>query len=118
MLWTFIVVGKTLAIVSDPHGRFVESYELLGGNSCFLRSCLGIAKNRIKGVLREDVFDVGDEQFLVLFLVMKAQPNDRFCFREKCVIRFIDDLDDTGVDLISIAIRFGDSWPRDQAAKV
>ena len=39
-------------------------------------------KNRIERVLRENVLDVRDEQFLMLLFVMEAEDQDRFNFIE------------------------------------
>lgn len=39
-------------------------------------------KNRIERVLREDVLDVRDEQFLMLLFVMEAEDENRFHFIE------------------------------------
>ena len=36
-------------------------------------SVLALAENRIERILRENVLDVGDEQFLMLLLVMNAE---------------------------------------------
>ena len=38
-------------------------------------------------VLREDVFDIGDEQFLMLLLVMNSEGEDRLDFVEEVLRR-------------------------------
>src|SRR5437879_11808046 len=93
MARTFVVVGKAVAIVTDLNYRFVELDELQRadippGESVFWRidlACravawrrLGFAKNREERVLRENVFDIGDEQLLMLLFVMNSERKDRF----------------------------------------
>ena len=79
----FVVVGKSGAVVADLDHCFVELDEVhrrrLRGDDVDL----ALAKDRIERILREDVFDVGDEQFLMLLLVMNAENDDRLDLVEK-----------------------------------
>ena len=88
----FVVVGKSVAIVADLDDCFVEIDKLVAARRLpASRSALrvALAKNRIERVLREDVLDVGDEQFLMLLFVMNAEDEDRFDFIEQT---FVGDL--------------------------
>ena len=44
------------------------------------------SKNRIERVLREDVLDVGDEQFLMLLFMMHAEDENRLDFIEQTFV--------------------------------
>ena len=41
----------------------------------------------MKRILRKHVFDIGDEQFLMLLLVMKTENEYRFDFIEQLFVR-------------------------------
>ena len=80
---SFVVVRKTIAIVADFNCRFIE-LEKLGGSrrpgaiKRARRARSTFSKNRIERVLGENVLDVGDEQFLMLLLVMNSESENRF----------------------------------------
>ena len=71
------------------------------------------SKDRIERILREDVFDVGDEQFLMLLLVMKAEGQDRLDFREQRVVGLFNQFDHA----VDRSIRESDRFPPPSAAK-
>ena len=82
---SFVVVGESVAVMTYLSHRFVELDELVGRSALRLRAPGVIvlrSKNRIERILREDVLDVGDEQFLMLLLVMNAENEDRLDFIE------------------------------------
>ena len=73
MARAFVVVGESAPIMTDLDRFLFEIEEM---HRCSLRrddADLLLAKNRIERILRKHVLDVGDEQFLVLLLVMNAQ---------------------------------------------
>ena len=47
-------------------------------------------KHRIERVLRKDVFDVGNEKFLVLLFVMQAEDQNWLDFGEQGFVRFFE----------------------------
>ncbi len=70
MARTFVIVGKSIAFVTDQERRFLELKETLGSHDAVLRVAVlipagitdpGSSKHRIKRVLGEDMFDVGYE---------------------------------------------------------
>ena len=80
------------AVVANRDNRFFEIDETLDGSSTSVprRSecrCGSWLKDRIKRILREDVLDVRDQQFLMLLLVMKTEHEYRFDFSEQLVVR-------------------------------
>ena len=79
----FVVVGKSGSPVSDLDCRFIKFDEVHRRNVDFLCVDLAFTKNRMKRILREDMFDVCDEQLLMLLLVMKAKRHDWLDFVEK-----------------------------------
>ena len=72
----------------------------------------------MKRVLREDVLDVGDEQFLVLLLVMHADCEDRLDFLEQFVVRAFEQFLNVCVDRLPEAKGFGHRRTRDQTAQI
>ena len=64
-----------------------------------------LAKHRMKRVLREDMFDVGDEQFLMLLLVMNPENDDRLDFIEKFFVRVGKEILDVRIDRRTISTR-------------
>ena len=70
---SFIIVGKTGTFVTDGNDRFVEMDEVLFRNLVRFFTALVRFENWMKRILREDVFDVGNEKFLVLLFVMESE---------------------------------------------
>ncbi len=69
-------------------------------------------------VLSKDVFDVGDEQLLMLLLVVNAERNERLKFREGFFISIRQKIVDVRIDRRTILFRLIDGRSRDQAAQV
>ena len=80
MTWSLVVVRESVTIVTDPGGRFVEMHKLHRDHSFSAAIDLPFAKHRMERILREDVLDICDEQFLVLLLMMNAEDKDRLDF--------------------------------------
>ena len=72
----------------------------------------------MKRILREDMFDVGDEKFLMLLLVMKTENEHGLDLRQRIVIRIGNEIDDAIIDVLAVTKSFFDRRPRDQAAQV
>ena len=92
---SFIVVSESATVMTNRDNRLIEIEEMHWDGSPIDRrrfGTLGVsrgicAKNRIKRILREDVFDIGDQQFLMLLFVMKTENEDRFDFIEQLFVR-------------------------------
>src|SRR4029077_13953751 len=87
----FVIVGESGAVVADLNRRFVKLHELGGSRrpgaiQRARRTRSTGAENRVERVLREDVFDVGDEKFLMLLFVMNSKCEDRLDFAEQFFI--------------------------------
>ncbi len=107
------------------HGRSVTSLRRTR-QSCWRRD-LGLLqlravrrpKYRIKRILREDVFDVGNEQFLMLLFVMHARASRLARFlREARRRRLRINSITHSIDRFAIAIRFRHGRARDQPAQI
>ena len=61
-------------------------------------------------ILREDMFDVGDEQFLMLLLVMNPENQERLNFAKQIFVRAPDQTLDLFIDRTTIRLRFIDRW--------
>src|ERR1017187_4023679 len=118
MAWPFVVVGKFVAVVADLDNRFVEFNKTQRRRLRRNDVDLALAKHRMKRVLCKNMFDVGDEQFLVLLLVMNPENNDWFYFIEKFVLRVGKEIFDVRIDRSTISPRVFDGGSRDQAAQV
>src|SRR4029077_13360070 len=76
---SFIVVGKIATIMTNSCNCFVEI------DKCHRRRRVGFllrafSKNWMQRILREDMLDIGNEQFLMLLLMLNAECDDRFDF--------------------------------------
>src|SRR5580700_8481871 len=118
MAWPFVVIGEFVAVVADLDNRLVEFKKTqrrrLRGNDIDL----ALAKHRMQRILRKNMFDVGDEQFLMLLLVMNPENEDWFDFIEKFVVRVPKEIFDVRIDRSTISTRVFDGGPRDQTAQV
>ncbi len=68
-------------------------------------------ENRIEGILRENVFDVGQEQFLMLLFVVQTQSYDGLNFSELRLITFLEQLADGLIDRVTKVIRLRERRP-------
>src|SRR5207249_476976 len=133
MARTFVVVGKAVAIVTDLNYRFVELDELQRADiprdeSVFSRidlarravawRRLGFAKNREERVLRENVFDIGDEQLLMLLFVMNSERKDRFDLTKQSLVGTGNKSVDVRINGSAIFFRFVHRRTRDESAQV
>ena len=114
----FVIVAETTAVVPDLQDRFLEIQIGRRRNLPPLLPLVPRPKNRMKRVVRENVLDVGHEQFLVLLFVVKADCEDGLQFIEQFVVRAFQQLLNVRVDRLPEAIRFGDRRTRDQPAEV
>src|SRR5205814_4391453 len=72
---SFIVVGKIATIMTDGCNRFLEIGKRRRGTR-FTFFLGAFSKNRMQRILRENMLDIGNEQFLMLLFVMKAECDD------------------------------------------
>src|SRR5215467_9774375 len=117
MARAFVVVGEAAPVMTDLDRGFLEVDKVVGTDRravrCARRALRSKAKNRIEWILREDVFDVGDQQFLVLLLVMHSQNQDRLDFFEESFVSGGKKIVDVCADRGSIALCFPDGRTRD-----
>ena len=114
----FVVIGKCSALVPDRYDLLIEFDKTLRRDAATCRRAGCLAKNRVERILREDVFDIGDEKFLVLLLVMKTEREDRIDLGEEGVIRSFEQLYHALIDRFPEAIGLGHGGPRDQSAQI
>ena len=88
---SFVVVGESATVMADLNSCFVEIDELVGTPRCGVRTMRRAvptsSKNGIKRILRKDVLDIGDQQFLMLLLMVNAQNQDRFDYIKQLFVR-------------------------------
>src|SRR5947208_12328280 len=79
MPWSFIVVGKIVTVMADGCNRFLEIDKCHRGRwfTFFLGA---FSKNRMQRILREDMFDICNEQLLMLLFAMNPECDDRAKF--------------------------------------
>ena len=73
----FVIIGESSAVMTNCDDRLFEVDKVNRGGFRYLTFPVTLAKHRIQGVLREHMLDVGDQQFLVLLLMMKTENQDR-----------------------------------------
>src|SRR6202022_713367 len=78
MARSFVVVSKPVPLMADLNRRFIELDELQRVDVDLRIFDISLLKNRIERVLSKDVLDVGNEQLLMLLLVMDPKGQDRF----------------------------------------
>ena len=78
MSWTLVIISKTISIMTDLNGRFIDLDKLQRVDADLIGFGVALTEHRVKRVLREDMLDVGDEQFLMLLLVMDSKRQNRF----------------------------------------
>src|SRR5207253_8583227 len=119
---TFVVLSESAAVMANCDNHLFEVDKFEGRTlwarrrrapPCSFRSSRcgdsrsNYLKNRIKRILREHVLDVGDQQFLMLLLMMKSE-ND-FFFQAEDGIR---DGHVTGVQTCALPISSPSGTPR------
>src|SRR5262245_2355214 len=120
---SFIVVIKTVSVMADFNNGFVELDKLsrsrrLSAIKRARRARSTWPENRIEGILSKDVFDVGDEQLLMLLLMMKAERQDRLDLAKKFFVGTGDEFIDVGIDRRAVFLCFFNSRPRNQPAQI
>src|SRR5437870_3602203 len=90
MPWPFVVIGEATSVISNRDGCL---FEIAGrvGTALRCRPFFGAhgvmrptrTKDRIKRILRKHVLNIGDEQFLMLLLMMPSKDQNRFDFIEQ-----------------------------------
>ena len=73
----FVVVTKTISVMTDFDRRFIELNEFQRRDVDLRDVDLLLAENGVERVLRENVFDIGNEKLLMLLLVMNSERQDR-----------------------------------------
>src|SRR6266478_9626129 len=89
----FVVIGEPVAVMANRDWRFLELDKMIR-TALRCRPFFGAhgvtrptrTKDRIKRILREHVLDIGDEQFLMLLLMMPSEDKNRFDFIEQIFI--------------------------------
>src|SRR5436190_15629319 len=92
---SFVIISKAAAVMANLSDCLFEIDELAGTGCravcrsfpCARRSRSNFSKDRIKRILREHVLDIGDQQFLMLLLVMNAKDDQRFDLIEQLFVR-------------------------------
>jgi hypothetical protein len=108
---TFIVEGKPAGAMADlVHATLVTIPAKTAGTG--RRARRAIAVDRIERAVREHVLDIGDDQFLVLLLVMTTELDQV----EHIVRGIIDQRAHIRIDLRAIAMHLGESRARHQSA--
>jgi hypothetical protein len=82
----FVVIGESVAIMPYRSHGFLEIDKVDRGNFFCGDIAVLLTKNRIERVLREDVLDVRDEQFLMLLFVMEAEDEERLDLIEQLFV--------------------------------
>ena len=98
MTRAFVIVAEAVASVTDLANRLREIDELERRDCGVAIASGSFAKNRMKGILREDMFDVGDEQLLMLLFVMQSDDENRFNFVEQRFVGALEKFNNVGVD--------------------
>src|SRR6476659_8293847 len=87
----FVVVEKSVALMADLSGSLFKIDKVVGTPRCGVRKAQrGVRTNtkyRVERVLRQHVFDVCDEQFLMLLFMMESKDQNRFYFIEQTFVR-------------------------------
>ena len=104
--------------MADSRHRFFES-DKVAGTALRCRPFFGAhgvtrptrSKDRIERILREHVFDICDQQFLMLLFVMSAQNKNCFDFVEQFFVGIRKEVVNVQVDRGAIALRFLDCRP-------
>src|SRR6266540_3354115 len=106
---TFVVVGESVAIMTDLHGCLIEMDERQRSQARWRRARRSrptSTEDRTERILREHVLDVGDEQFLMLLLVMKPENQNWLDFIDKVFVGIGKQIVHVRVDRRAIALCF------------
>src|SRR6266487_1932215 len=125
---SLVVIGKSVAVMSNVGNCLLQISELVGiprPREAVLqsfrrarRSRPTVTKNRIERILREHVLDIGDEQFLMLLLMMNSENENRFDFIEQLFVCAGQQIVDMRIDRCAITLCFPHCRTRDQSAQV
>ena len=115
MPWRFAIERKTttgMTDVVDAGGMVVPAKTVI----VQVRDGLQItAINRMQWVLREDVFDVHQQQLLVLLLVLQAQLDPAHDFGRVLLRRVDEQVAHCAIDVLTEAVDVFDARARDQS---
>src|SRR5450432_2306526 len=92
MAGAFVIVAKAAAPMANLENRFRKVEKTDGFNGPNFRNIFSLPENGSEGVLRKNMFDVGDEQFLVLLFVVQSDGEDRFDLSQEVGIRTLQKL--------------------------
>src|SRR5438132_11670520 len=118
MAWSFVIVSKSAPVVADLNRRFIEFDKLQRVYIDLIVFDFVLTEHRIERVLRENMFDVGDEQLLMLLLVMDSKGQVRFNLAKQFLIGIGNQSINVRIDRDPIFLRFFNRWPRDQSTEV
>src|SRR6476660_987969 len=99
---SFIVVGKIATIMTDGCNCFIEIDKCHWWWRFGFLLC-AFSKNWMQRILREDMFDIGYEQFLMLLFVMNAECDDRFNFVQQFLRSGSDKIFNLAINAFAIA---------------
>src|SRR5438094_3260953 len=108
----FVVVGESAAGVADRGHSFPKIDEAYRGDFFIAGLDIPLSKDRIERILSKHVLDIGDEQFLVLLLMMHAQDEDWLDFAEQLFVSIGKQIVDMRVNPGAIALCLSYSRPR------
>src|SRR5262245_862142 len=114
----FVIIGESSAVMTNCDDRLFEVDKMNRSGFRYLTFPLTLAKHRIQRVLCEHMLDVGDQQFLVLLLMMKTENQDRLDLIEQFFVRTRKQIVDMRIDRCAVALRFADCRARNQAAQI
>ena len=92
--------------MSNSHDRFGEIDKRLRRHRLRSHPDISFMEDGVERILRENMFDVGDEQFLVLLLVVNSENDERLQLAQKSVVARREEIVDMPVDRRAIAMRF------------
>ena len=125
MARTLVIVGEPMTIMANLDSCLFEIDEARGGGADAAeplrrgrRGHLTLAENWIERILREDMFNIRKQQFLVLLLVMDAENKNRVEFSENLFIRRGNKFIDMRIDRRAVTLRLFNGWTGDQSAEI
>src|SRR5262249_20301137 len=122
---SFVVIGESVAImayrsysffeIDKPVGTAFRCHPFFGAHGVARQTS---TKDRMERVLREDVFDVRDEQFLVLLFMMHPEDENRLDFMEQLFVGIREQSVHARIDGCAVALSLANGWPRDQSPQI